>query len=113
VAADRASAAVASDDSSFVTVDNYEYGYYWYFCQDGSIEFEAKLTGIVLTLAPDPDKAPRHATEIAPGRPIGVTRVHMEDDAGKSIHDGFKDSDGCPDADNDGDLIQVARLLPS
>lgn len=25
---------------------------------------------------------------------IGVTRVHMEDDAGKSIHDGFKDSDG-------------------
>src|SRR5689334_13466112 len=31
--------------------------------------------------------------EIAPGRVIGVTRVHMEDDAGKSIHDGFKDSD--------------------
>jgi aspartyl-tRNA(Asn)/glutamyl-tRNA(Gln) amidotransferase subunit B len=26
-------------------------------------------------------------------RSIGVTRVHMEDDAGKSIHDGFKDSD--------------------
>jgi len=25
-------------------------------------------------------------------RRIGVTRVHMEDDAGKSIHDGFKDS---------------------
>ena len=24
---------------------------------------------------------------------IGVTRVHMEDDAGKSLHDGFKDSD--------------------
>lgn len=24
---------------------------------------------------------------------LGVTRVHMEDDAGKSIHDGFKDSD--------------------
>jgi len=27
------------------------------------------------------------------GRHIGVTRVHMEDDAGKSIHEGFKDSD--------------------
>ena len=26
-------------------------------------------------------------------RHIGVTRVHMEDDAGKSIHDGFRDSD--------------------
>jgi aspartyl-tRNA(Asn)/glutamyl-tRNA(Gln) amidotransferase subunit B len=26
-------------------------------------------------------------------RRVGITRVHMEDDAGKSIHDGFKDSD--------------------
>lgn len=24
---------------------------------------------------------------------IGVTRIHLEDDAGKSVHDGFKDSD--------------------
>jgi aspartyl-tRNA(Asn)/glutamyl-tRNA(Gln) amidotransferase subunit B len=31
--------------------------------------------------------------EISGGRRIGVTRLHMEDDAGKSIHDGFKDSD--------------------
>jgi len=27
------------------------------------------------------------------GKRIGITRVHMEDDAGKSIHDGFRDSD--------------------
>jgi len=26
-------------------------------------------------------------------RRIGITRIHMEDDAGKSIHDGFRDSD--------------------
>jgi aspartyl-tRNA(Asn)/glutamyl-tRNA(Gln) amidotransferase subunit B len=26
-------------------------------------------------------------------RRLGITRVHMEDDAGKSIHDGFRDSD--------------------
>ena len=32
------------------------------------------------------------AVDGAPKR-IGVTRVHMEDDAGKSIHDGFADSD--------------------
>jgi aspartyl-tRNA(Asn)/glutamyl-tRNA(Gln) amidotransferase subunit B len=32
------------------------------------------------------------AVDGAPKR-IGVTRVHMEDDAGKSIHDGFRDSD--------------------
>jgi aspartyl-tRNA(Asn)/glutamyl-tRNA(Gln) amidotransferase subunit B len=32
---------------------------------------------------------------VADGRAkrIGITRIHMEDDAGKSIHDGFKDSD--------------------
>jgi aspartyl-tRNA(Asn)/glutamyl-tRNA(Gln) amidotransferase subunit B len=38
----------------------------------------------------------RGSVEIVVGgavRRIGVTRVHMEDDAGKSIHDGFKDSD--------------------
>ncbi len=27
------------------------------------------------------------------GKRIGVTRVHLEDDAGKSLHDGFRDSD--------------------
>src|SRR5436190_9586283 len=32
------------------------------------------------------------ATEGTPKR-IGITRIHMEDDAGKSVHDGFKDSD--------------------
>jgi aspartyl-tRNA(Asn)/glutamyl-tRNA(Gln) amidotransferase subunit B len=37
--------------------------------------------------------AERGHVEIGPGRVIGVTRVHMEDDAGKSIHDGFRDSD--------------------
>src|SRR5271156_2327053 len=31
--------------------------------------------------------------ELEGGKRIGITRVHMEDDAGKSIHDGFKDSD--------------------
>ncbi len=32
--------------------------------------------------------------EGAPKR-IGVTRVHMEDDAGKLLHEGFRDSEGC------------------
>ena len=53
--------------SSIVTVNNYEYGYFWYFYQDGSIEFEAKLTGIVLTLADTPGKDHPSATEIEPG----------------------------------------------
>ena len=35
---------------SFVsTVENYEYGFFWYLYQDGTIQFEVKLTGILLT----------------------------------------------------------------
>ena len=60
-------AATGGSWSVVVTVDNYEYGYFWYFYQDGTIEFEAKLTGIVLTLAGDPGEPARYATEIAPG----------------------------------------------
>jgi primary-amine oxidase len=33
--------------SSFSTVENYEYGFFWYFYQDGNIQFEIKLTGIL------------------------------------------------------------------
>jgi primary-amine oxidase len=53
--------------SSIVTVNNYEYGYFWYFYQDGSIEFEAKLTGIVLTVADAIGKDHSSATELEPG----------------------------------------------
>jgi primary-amine oxidase len=53
--------------SSIVTVNNYEYGYFWYFYQDGSIEFEAKLTGIVLTLAAEVGGEYPSSTEIEPG----------------------------------------------
>ena len=35
--------------SFFCTVGNYEYGFYWYFQQDGTIEHEIKATGIVQT----------------------------------------------------------------
>jgi primary-amine oxidase len=52
--------------SSIVTVDNYEYAFYWYLYQDGSIEFECKLTGIVLTAAVGPGENPRHGALIAP-----------------------------------------------
>ena len=35
--------------SFIATVGNYDYGFFWYFYQDGTIEFEVKLTGIVTT----------------------------------------------------------------
>src|ERR1700678_1465884 len=31
--------------------------------------------------------------ELATGKRIGITRVHLEEDAGKSLHEGFPDSD--------------------
>ena len=35
--------------SFFTTVGNYDYGFYWYLYLDGTIECEAKLTGILFT----------------------------------------------------------------
>ncbi|MCE4026225.1 primary-amine oxidase [Microbacterium sp. Au-Mic1] len=52
--------------SFFMTVGNYDYGFYWYFGLDGTIEFEIKATGIVFTSA-YPHKGYPFATEIAPG----------------------------------------------
>lgn len=42
--------------SFFVTVGNYDYGFYWYLYQDGTIQLEAKLTGIIQTAAVAPGK---------------------------------------------------------
>jgi Cu2+-containing amine oxidase len=33
--------------SCVITVGNYEYGLFWYFQQDGTIQFECKLTGSI------------------------------------------------------------------
>ncbi len=50
---------------SFVaTVDNYEYGFFWYFYQDGSIQYEVKLTGILLCGALA--DTPNYGTLVAP-----------------------------------------------
>ncbi|GAA2616994.1 primary-amine oxidase [Paractinoplanes durhamensis] len=52
--------------SFFVTVGNYDYGFYWYLYLDGKIELEAKATGIVFTSGHPGGDYP-YATEIAPG----------------------------------------------
>jgi primary-amine oxidase len=53
--------------SSVSTVGNYDYGFYWYLYQDGSIQMEVKLTGIMNTTAVKPGESPRHGIEVAPG----------------------------------------------
>lgn len=52
--------------SFFVTVGNYDYGFYWYFGLDGTIEFEVKATGVVFTSA-YPGEGYKFASELAPG----------------------------------------------
>ena len=54
--------------SSIATVGNYEYGFFWYLYLDGTIQFEAKLTGIMSPMAFDPaGPPPEHAVVVAPG----------------------------------------------
>ena len=52
--------------SSIVTVGNYEYGFFWYLHQDGSIASEVKATGIVATQAVPAGQTPAFGTLIAP-----------------------------------------------
>jgi primary-amine oxidase len=53
--------------SSIATVGNYDYGFFWYFYLDGTIQFEVKLTGILSTMGVAPEEEePRFASMIAP-----------------------------------------------
>ena len=51
--------------SFFVTVGNYDYGFYWYFYLDGTMALEVKMTGVLFTSSyRDGDE---WASEVAPG----------------------------------------------
>ncbi len=52
--------------SYFTTVGNYDYGFYWYFYLDGTIESEVRATGVVFTQA-HPGRDHPYSTEVAPG----------------------------------------------
>jgi primary-amine oxidase len=53
--------------SSIVTVGNYEYAYYWYLYQDGTIEYEIKLSGVISNGVVRPGETPEHGVVVAPG----------------------------------------------
>lgn len=54
--------------SFIATVVNYEYLFYWYLIQDGSIEFEIKLSGELSTnLLSEGEEAPEYGVMVAPG----------------------------------------------
>jgi primary-amine oxidase len=53
---------------SFIsTVGNYEYGFFWYFYLDGTVQLEVKLTGIVSPMAIEPGTQPEFANVVAEG----------------------------------------------
>ncbi len=70
--------------SSFATAGNDDYGFFWYFSLDSTIECEVKLTGIVSTEALAEDRPLTHATRVcehlsAPDhRHIFNARLHSE-----------------------------------
>ncbi|WP_194904585.1 primary-amine oxidase [Catenulispora rubra] len=53
--------------SMFTTVGNYDYGFFWYLYQDGTIEYEVKLTGIITNGSVPAGERPRFGTLVAPG----------------------------------------------
>ncbi len=50
--------APPGDLASSPPIGNYDYGFYWYLYLDGTIEFEAKATGIVFTSGTPGDATP-------------------------------------------------------
>jgi len=52
--------------SSVSTVENYEYGFFWYLYQDGNIQLEVKLTGILSLGAMHPGEKPIYGNLVAP-----------------------------------------------
>jgi primary-amine oxidase len=52
--------------SSIATVENYEYGFFWYLYQDGNIQFEIKLTGVLSLGALQPGEKSPYGALIAP-----------------------------------------------
>jgi primary-amine oxidase len=52
--------------SFIATVGNYEYGFYWQFYQDGTLELEVKLTGVISNGAALPGEDPKWGALVAP-----------------------------------------------
>lgn len=74
--------------SFFTTIGNYDYGFFWYFYQDGTIQLECKLTGIIQPSGVDMDAPYPYGAVVAPnlGGPIHQhlfnARLHWDLDGG-------------------------------
>jgi primary-amine oxidase len=77
--------------SFIATVGNYEYGFYWYFYQDGSLQFEIKMTGILNTGAL-PDGQPRKYGALVAPRLYAPNHQHFFNVRLDMMVDGLRNS---------------------
>lgn len=105
--------------SSIITAANYEYGLYWYVYQDGTIETEVKLTGIVLTSAVRPGERPTFGRLVGDGlaalnhQHFFCVRLDMSvDGPGNQIHEVHTEAEPVGAANPHGTAFRaVARQL--
>src|SRR5216683_4167637 len=106
--------------SFFTTVGNYDYGFYWYFYLDGTIECEVKMTGTLFTAAYPGGDYP-YSAEVAPGLGAPVhqhlfsARLDMTVDGLANAVDEI-DVSGCPvgpDNPHGNAIIQTITRLGS
>ena len=104
--------------SSVATVGNYEYGFFWYFYQDGGIDFQVKLTGIVNSAAAPPGVTPKHGTLVAP-QVVAHNHQHyfnvrmdmMVDGMANSVYEVDTVRDPISDENRHGNAFSVQRTL--
>jgi primary-amine oxidase len=63
--------------SSVYTIANYDYAFYWHFYQDGVIELEIKITGLMSTAVTDPAVQPPHGQLLNPDGLYGPIHQHI------------------------------------
>ena len=105
--------------SSIATVENYEYGFFWYLYQDGNIQFEIKLTGILSLGALPPGEKSKYGVLIAPQlyapnhQHFFNVRLDLDiDGAGNTIyqHDVVADAPGAANPFSNAFHVQATRL---
>ena len=104
--------------STVATVGNYEYGFFWYFYQDGGIDYEVKLTGIVNSAAVDPGVEPKNGTLVAP-QVVAHNHQHyfnvrldmMVDGQNNSVYEVDTVTDPISDNNPHGNAFSVKRTL--
>jgi primary-amine oxidase len=85
--------------SFFATVGNYDYGFYWYLYQDGTIQLETKLTGIIQTSA------------VMPGRTYPWGGM-VDDNLGGPTHQHFFNARLHMDLDGAGNSVTEHEFAP-